>query len=153
MNSNATATTAGKIENNGSATNIACTQKRWCEKGYNKPVPYALKQSSDKCVNSSTAKNHNQVEKVMLCGRRHLSASQANSGVTSNTNNKEWVIPRWAIKSRVGDSQKEATKSISGRLCATAPSNKARLPAFFPINTSPIQAPNTICVTESMVAS
>ena len=61
----------------------------------------------------------------------------------------EWVIPRCETISAESLSQNVVMKSISGTLCAIAPSNIAFLPSLFPAIASPIQAPKTICVSES----
>lgn len=64
-------------------------------------------------------------------------------------NKIEWVKP--LCDTRCCDSlcQKAVMKSISGTLWANAPRNKALLPNCFPAMASPMQAPKTICVTES----
>src|SRR5690348_7862203 len=65
-------------------------------------------------------------------------------------NKKECVKPRCANNESAGSSQNEVIKSISGKLCVIAPQSIAFLPSCLPKNSSPIHAPVTICVNESI---
>ena len=77
-------------------------------------------------------------------------AINANNIAAINANSMECVSPRCVNKTAGIPVYSEATKSISGRLCAMAPSSIARLPIFFPKKASPMQAPRAICVSESI---
>ena len=74
---------------------------------------------------------------------------KARGYASKSTKVTECVIPLCAIRSAAGDNQKEATKSISGMDCATAPTIKAFLPKDFPAYISPMHAPSARCVNES----
>ena len=77
--------------------------------------------------------------------------NQASSGLTNRANSMEWVMPRWASRSEVAGSQKEATISISGMFCARAPSSRAFFPSCLPAIASPMQAPKTMWVRVSKI--
>ncbi len=75
---------------------------------------------------------------------------KASPVITRKANKKECVKPRCANKPSVVFNQKEAMKSMSGKLAAIAPYNMAFLPILFPKKRSPIQAPIAICVKLSI---
>jgi len=69
---------------------------------------------------------------------------------TKKANRKECVMPRCANNSVLTGIHIPAIKSTSGMLCAKAPHKIALRPACLSKINSPIQAPRTICVTESI---
>ena len=95
-------------------------------------------------------KNSIHLRKLMLCGRCSFSAINANNGVMMAQNNKECVNPLCASRAAEISIQKDATKSISGMLCANAPHSIAFFPSCLPANASPMQAPRAIWVMESI---
>ena len=139
----------GQIEKNGSATKIELNEIRAWLNGSNQPVPYALNASRNRWITTSIVKNqiHHFNERLIWRCARH--ARYANDGATIAANKNECVKPRCASKSLTGSSQKEATKSISGKLCIAAPNKRALLPRCLPTSTSPIQAPTAIWVNVS----
>ncbi len=97
-------------------------------------------------------KNNIHRDKRILCGLCQCSASNASNGVMIAQNKNECVKPRCANKLEEVSIQKEATKSISGTLCAMAPHSIAFLPSVLPAKASPMQAPRARCVKESIYA-
>src|SRR5690606_2704894 len=81
---------------------------------------------------------------------KNLSINQASTGATSSTNTNECVMLLWNKRFSVGESQREARLSLSGKLWAKAPRSNAFLPIFLEKAASPRQAPRTICVSESI---
>jgi hypothetical protein len=65
-------------------------------------------------------------------------------------NKNECVNPLWDNKLEDVFIHRELITSISGILCARAPHIIAFLPSVFPAKASPMQAPRTKWVTESM---
>ena len=75
--------------------------------------------------------------------------TSASKTVATRLKMMECVNPRCAMMSCVSFNQKVVMKSMSGVLCATAPTSNAFLPSFFPAMASPMQAPRTMWVKES----
>lgn len=84
---------------------------------------------------------------TLLCMRFAIAA---NNGVNSKHERMECVNPRWANKLLGVSNHISATTSISGKVCASAPQSMALRPSSLPAITSPMQAPNTMCVIESI---
>lgn len=95
-------------------------------------------------------KNQNHFLKDIGSALCHLAAMSAKKKLLINAKIKECVIPLCASNSVETGIHIPAMKSISGTLCANAPHNIAFLPACLSRINSPIQAPKTTCVIESM---
>ena len=72
-------------------------------------------------------------------------------GIMSSANKIECVKPRCANKLSGVFNQNVEMKSISGMLCANAPHSIAFLPKPFSKKASPMHAPKTIWVKESII--
>ena len=76
----------------------------------------------------------------------------AASGVKARMKSNECVTPRCISILRTGSTKGPQTTSRSGIVAAMAPHSIALLPSFLPRTISPMAAPMTMCVSESIQA-
>jgi hypothetical protein len=134
----------------GSTTNTLLVDKRGSN-GQNTCVPQDVQQSKAMCVKKHQKDMTNPSRKVTPLLECIFLSNSPNSGANNKQNIRECENPRWYVRARKSSRKYCERTSKSGMVPAIAPQSKARLPIFFPIVSSAIDAPSTICERESIL--